>query len=150
MPGFEEAFLGDAAARLGIRETVHIRGETTLTQEDVLGLRKFPDGIGRSAWPIELHERGGETEWKFLPRGEYYTIPFGCTVAEGAENLLAVGRCVSASREGFASVRAIGPCMLEGQAAGIAARLAARAGASFSRIDVDALRHALGQLGVPL
>ena len=121
-----------------------------LTEEDVLGLRKGPEGIGRSGWPIELHIPGGETDWRFLPRGEYYTIPFSCLVPEGVDNLLAVGRCISATREGFASVRVIGPCMLEGQAAGVAAALAVRAGAPFPKLDIDTLRSRLSDLGVPL
>jgi hypothetical protein len=105
-----------------VRETVHVQGLARLSEDDVLGLRKFPDGIARSAWPIEIHVPGGETVWKFLPRGEHYTLPFRCLVPAGADNLLAVGRCLSATREAFASARVIGPCMLEGQAAGIAAR----------------------------
>jgi hypothetical protein len=150
MPGFEQAFLADTAARLGIRETVHVRGRARLTEDDVLGLRKFPDGIGRAAWPVELHVPGGETVWKFLPRGEHYTIPFGALVVDGADNLLAVGRCFSATREAFASVRVIGPCMLEGQAAGLAARYALATGAPLAALDTDALRADLGKLGVPL
>jgi hypothetical protein len=150
MPGFENAFLSDTAARLGIRETVHVRGRYTLTEEDVMGLRKAPDGIGRSGWPIELHIPGGETDWRFLPRGEYYTIPFPCLIPEGSENLLAIGRCISATREGFASVRTIGPCMLEGQAAGVASVLAMRGGTPFAKLDVGALRARLAELGVPL
>jgi hypothetical protein len=150
MPGFEQAFLSDTAARLGIRETVHVRGRARLTEDDVLGLRKFPDGIGRAAWPVELHVPGGETIWKFLPKGEHYTIPFGCLVPEGAENLLAVGRCFSATREAFASVRVIGPCMLEGQAAGVAARHALTTGAPMAALDLEAIRADLAKLGVPL
>jgi hypothetical protein len=150
MPGFEQAFLSDSAARLGIRETVHVRGRARLTEDDVLGLRKFPDGIGRAAWPVELHVPGGETIWKFLPKGEHYTIPFACLVPEGADNLLAVGRCFSATREAFASVRVIGPCMLEGQAAGVAARHALAAGAPMAALDVEAIRADLAKLGVPL
>jgi hypothetical protein len=150
MPGFAESFLADTAARLGIRETVHVQGQACLSEQDVLGLRKPSDGIGRSAWPIELHAPGGETVWKFLPRGEYYTIPFGCLVPRGARNLLAAGRCISATREGFASVRVIGPCMLEGQAAGLAAGVARRHGTPFAELDVDEVRDSLGKLGVPL
>jgi glycine/D-amino acid oxidase-like deaminating enzyme len=148
--GFEAAYLADAAARLGIRETVHIRGHARLTRDDVLGLRKFPDGIGRSAWPIELHVEGGETVWEFLPRGEHYTIPYAALVPQEIGNLLAVGRCISATREGFASVRVIGPCMLEGQAAGVAAGEALARDVPLGDVDVDRIRAALAELGVPL
>lgn len=150
MPGFENAFLGDTAARLGIRETVHVRGIYALTEDDVLGSRKAEDGIGRCAWPVELHVPGGETEWRFLPRGEYYTVPFRCLVPQGTENLLVIGRCISATREGFASVRVIGPCMLEGQAAGIAASHAVPRGTPFPKLDVEAVRQSLAEKGVPL
>src|SRR5262245_54996451 len=63
MPGFADAFLSDTAPRLGIRETYRIDGAYALTEPDVLGGRKFPDGIGRAAWPIELHVDDGRTEW---------------------------------------------------------------------------------------
>lgn len=150
MPGFEEAFVSDTAARLGVRETRTIDGEYRLTEEDVLAARKFDDGIGRSAWPVERHRAGGETEWRFLDVGAYYTLPFRTLVARGFSNLLAAGRCLSADGGGFASARVIGPCMLGGQAAATAARQLVRKDLSVRDLDVDALRADLTRLGVPL
>jgi hypothetical protein len=150
MPGFEEAFLADTAPRLGVRETRTVEGEYTLTEEDVLGTRKFPDGIGRAAWPVERHIAGGETLWKFLEPGTWYTLPFRSFVARGFSNLLVAGRCLSAVEGGFASARVIGPCMLGGQAAGAAARILCRTDAPAADLDVDALRADLAGLGVPL
>lgn len=150
MPGFEQAFVADAAPRLGIRETRRIVGRYALTADDVLGGRKFDDGIGRSAWPIELHVAGGLTEWRFLDDGLWYTIPYRCLVPAGVTNLLAAGRCLSATREGFASARVIGPCLAEGQAAALAVTLARGPGAALDAIDVDALRSRLAALDVPL
>ncbi|HEV7732332.1 MAG TPA: FAD-dependent oxidoreductase [Candidatus Binatia bacterium] len=72
MPGFEDAFVSDAAPRLGIRETRRIRGRYQLTGDDVLGGRRFDDGICRAAWPIELHVDDGRTEWRFLDDGVWY------------------------------------------------------------------------------
>jgi hypothetical protein len=60
------------------------------------------------------------------------------------------GRCLSATGDAFASVRVIGPCMLEGQAAAAAARLVAKTGAATRDVDVDELRRDLRGLGVPL
>ena len=148
--GFSEAFLADSAARLGIRETRRIVGEYALTEEDVLGGRKFEDGIGRSAWPIERHVRGGETHWRFLPRGTWYTIPYHALVPRGVGNLLAAGRCLSADAGAFGSARVIGPCMLEGQAVAVAARLIRDADTRAGAVDVERLRAELGKLGVPL
>jgi hypothetical protein len=150
VPGFSQAFLADSAARLGIRETRRIVGEYALAEEDVLGARKFEDGIGRSAWPIERHVRGGETLWRFLERGSWYTIPYRCLVPRGVRNLLAAGRCLSADAGAFGSVRVIGPCMLEGQAVALAARLICDADTRAAGVDVDRLRADLAALGVPL
>jgi hypothetical protein len=150
MPGFAQAFLSDTAPRLGIRETRRIRGLYALTEEDVLAGRKFDDGICRAAWPVELHVPGGETVWKFLEPGLWYTVPYRCIVPEGMRNLLVVGRCISATHEGFASARVIGPCMGEGQAAAAAIQLAAARDGALPEVDPGALRAALAARDVPV
>jgi hypothetical protein len=150
MPGFADAFLSDTAPRLGIRETWRIAGAYALTADDVLGGRKFADGVGRAAWPIELHVEDGRTQWHFLDDGRWYDVPFGMLVPRGVRNLLVVGRCVSATREAFASVRVIGACMLEGQAAALAVAEALPRAAEPARVDVDAVRARLAAVGVPL
>jgi hypothetical protein len=147
MPGFSEAFLSDTAPRLGVRETRKIAGRYQLEADDVLGGRKFDDAICRSAWPIELHVAGGETEWKFLDRGCYYTVPYRCLLPREVDNLIVAGRCISARREAFASVRVIGPCMSEGQAAAAASWVGATTHAALPAIDVDMLRAQLAALG---
>jgi hypothetical protein len=150
MPGFAEAFISDTAPRLGVRETRRLRGRYALTEEDVLGGRKFDDGICRAAWPVELHVAGGMTDWRFLDDGLWYTVPYRCLVPEGVRNLLAAGRCISATREGFASARVIGPCMGEGQAAALAVALARPKGGALADVDPAELRARLAALGVPL
>src|SRR5438132_1114530 len=150
LPGFEEAFISDTAPRLGVRETRRLRGRYALTEEDVLGGRKFEDGICRAAWPIELHVANGLTEWRFLDDGLWYTVPYRCLVPVGVRNLLAAGRCLSATRGGFASARVIGPCMGEGQAAALAVAIAHPKGTALADVDPAELRARLTALGVPL
>lgn len=150
VPGFADAFVADSAFRLGVRETRRVEGECRLAEEDVLGLRQFDDGIGRAAWPIERHVAGGETLWRFLEPGTWYTIPYRCLVARGIDNLLVAGRCISADPAAFASVRVIGPCMLEGQAAAVAAREICARDVAARSADVERIRHDLAKLGVPL
>ena len=150
MPGFDEAFLSDTAPRLGLRETRRIRGHYQLTGDDVLGGRKFEDGICRAAWPIELHAAEGRTEWQFLEDGLWYTVPYRCLLPQGLDNVAVAGRCLSATREGFASVRVIGPCMGEGQAVAAAVALALPAATALPRVDVEELRVQLGALGALL
>jgi len=150
MPGFAGAFVSDTAPRLGVRETRRIRGHYRLAEADVLGGRKFEDGICRAAWPIELHVPGGLTEWRFLEDDLWYTVPFRCLVPERVRNLLVAGRCVSATREAFASVRVIGPCMGEGQAAATAVAVATGRGDDLPDVDVEQVRARLAAVGVPL
>jgi hypothetical protein len=150
MPGFADAFLSDTAPRLGIRETWRIAGAYELTEADVLGGRRFDDGIGRAAWPIELHVDDGRTEWRFLDDGICYDVPYRMLVPDRVRNLLVAGRCVSATREAFASVRVIGPCMLEGQAAALGVAEALPRGTALAAVDVGGVRARLAALGVPL
>ena len=150
MPGFEAAFISDTAPRLGVRETRRLRGRYALTEDDVLGGRKFEDGICRAAWPVELHVAGGLTDWRFLEDGLWYTVPYRCLVPVGVRNLLAAGRCLSATREGFASARVIGPCMGEGQAAALAVAIAHPRATGLPDVDLAELRARLAALGVPL
>jgi len=150
MPGFAEAFVSDTAPRLGVRETRRLAGRYVLTEDDVLGGRRFPDGVCRAAWPMELHVADGRTDWRFLDDGVWYTLPYGSLVPAGVRNLLVAGRCLSASREAFASARVIGPCMGAGQAAALAVAVARPQGVALPDVDVDAVRARLGALGVPL
>jgi hypothetical protein len=150
VPGFADAFVADSAFRLGVRETRRIAGEYALRADDVLGGRRFPDGIGRAAWPVERHVAGGETLWRFLEPGAWYDIPYRSLLPRGVANLLCVGRCIAADADAFASVRVIGPCMLEGQAAAVAARQIVQRGVAARDVDPGALRRELSALGVPL
>ena len=68
----------------------------------------------------------------------------------GVGNLLVAGRCLSADAGAFGSARVIGPCMLEGQAVAVAARLIRDADAAAIAVDVERLRAELAALGVPL
>ena len=69
---------------------------------------------------------------------------------ERVRNLLVAGRCLSATREGFASARVIGPCMSEGQAAAMAVAVARTRGAALPDVDPGEVRARLAAMGVPL
>jgi hypothetical protein len=147
MPGFAGAFLGDTATALGVRETRRIAGEHVLTGADVLRGATFPDAIATGAWPQEYHVEGRGTEYRFLPPGRRYQIPFGALRAPGVANLLVAGRCISADHDALASTRVMGPSLALGQAAGTAAALAARDDLPVAELDVGALQGELVAAG---
>lgn len=118
MPGFESAYLAQEAAMLGARESWRICGRYQLTEADYYARRRFTDAVARTAWYIDAH---GEKVGEYLAAGEFYEIPYRSLVAAGLDNLLAAGRCISASFIVEASLRIQPTCMSIGEAAGIAA-----------------------------
>jgi len=72
-----------------------------------------------------------------------YDIPYRILVPQKLDNLLVAGRPVSATHEAAASVRIIPPCYAMGQAAGLAAALAARGNVAPMDLDIDLLRREL-------
>jgi hypothetical protein len=147
MPGFSEAYLADSPCRVGIRSTRRLVGLYVLTREDVLEAADFPDGICRSAWPVELHAEGKVTVLEFPPPGKSYAVPYRCLLPRETDNLLVAGRCLSATLEGQASARVSATCMAMGEAAGVAAAAAWQEDSDISAVDTDDLRARLEKRG---
>jgi hypothetical protein len=149
-PGFENAFLGDTATALGVRETRRIVGDYVLTGEDVATGAHFDDAVARGAWPREYHVDGRSTEYCFLPPGVSYDVPYRSLRPRRPRNLLVAGRCLSADHHALASTRVMGPSFALGQAAGTAAWLATRDGVPVADVDVFELRTSLCEQGARL
>jgi hypothetical protein len=147
MPGFADSFFADTPTQLGVRETRRGMGDYVLTGEDVLGAARFDDAIGCGAWPQEFHVEGKGTDWRWLEEGAYYQMPFRSLVCAEVDNLLLAGRCISATHEALASTRVIAPSMVQGEAAGVAAALAAQKGLTVRGIDVAEVRRILSERG---
>ena len=144
VPGFERAYLQQSAAQIGVRESRRIRGHYALTADDVVQARKFPDGIARSNYPIDIHSpTGAGTDIRGVAEGDYYEIPYRCLLPQGIDNLLVAGRCVSSTHEGQAALRIMPTCFAMGEAVGVAAALACQQGMSPQDVEPDGLRRAL-------
>ena len=130
LPGFENAYITRICPELRIREGRRIMGDYVLTREDVVEERKFPDVIGKSAFPAgAVHVVGpgtlGTMKPPDVPRtGGSHDIPYRCLVPREIENLLVAGKAVSARREAYQ--RFLMQTMVTGQAAGVAAALCAK------------------------
>ncbi|MBO9609911.1 MAG: FAD-dependent oxidoreductase [Paenibacillaceae bacterium] len=142
LPGFSRASLSGAAARAGVRETRRIIGDYMLTQDDVRHGRQFADGIAKGCFPIDIHSPHDQTNvWVEIDNA--YDIPYRCLLPAGLDNVLLAGRCISASHEAMASTRVQSHCMAMGQAAGIAAALAAGGDRSTRAVNVKELQRQL-------
>jgi hypothetical protein len=141
LPGFEHAYITRVCPELRIREGRRIMGDYVLTAEDVVGERKFKDGIGKSAFPAgAVHVVGPGTLESMVPpqllkSGGSHDIPYRCLVPREVENLLVAGKAISANRAVYQ--RFLMQTMVTGQAAGVAAALCARNGITPRRLELD-------------
>lgn len=81
---------------------------------------------------------------------EYCEIPYRSLVPLNIDNLLVVGRCVSAEFNAIAAVRIIAPSMSTGQAAAIAAARCIKDGIIPRELDGKIVRKTMIEQGVPL
>ncbi len=150
IPGYQHSQMTHLSHQIGVRESRRIYGEYRLTKRDVLSARKFDDAIAICGAPIEDHRSGNNTVWEYLPDGQTYGIPYRCLLPKQVDNLLVIGRCLSADHDAHASVRSMGQCMAMGQAAGVAADLALKLNRSPRDLSITALLKNLRQVGAIL
>lgn len=151
VPGFQGCYPTHIAHTVGIRESRHIVGEYTLTEDDVNGGALFADVIARGGYNIDLHSpQKGEKFPGRHSKTQPYDIPYRILVPKRVDHLLVAGRHVSATHEAAGSVRVIAQTMAMGQAAGTAAALAIRAGARVRDLDVSHLQQVLREQDVEL
>lgn len=151
VPGFEASYVAQAGVQVGVRETRRIVGDYRLTAEDLLGARKFADGVARGAYPLDVHDPTGRgTVLRRLPPGEWYDIPLRALLPSGVERLLVAGRPISGTHEAHSSYRVMPTAMATGQAAGVCAALAARGGGTPRAVPAADVRRELLRQGASL
>ncbi len=146
--GFQNATLLSTAAEIGIRESRMLKGQYTLTQEDLVECRKFADSIALGNYDIDIHNpEGTGTSHYYFPEGQYYSIPYRTMLPVETVNLLVTGRCISATHEAQASIRIMPIVCCLGEAAGTAAAMGAARNISPAEVDVKALQGLLASHG---
>lgn len=133
---------------IGLRESLHANCLYTLTEDDLLHGRTFPDTIARGTYRVDIHEGAGitfryldgktsrlsvdpvtgKTSWtngRWLPEGaphaQWYEIPFRSIVPRHSVNVLCAGRMIDCDRGAYGAVRVMVTCNQMGEAAGSAA-----------------------------
>lgn len=131
VPGFEEAYLHDIATQLGITESRRLDGRYRLARADAG--TAFPDTVART---------GHWTQY-----GTVFDVPYRCLTTDAVANLLVAGRCISVDRAVHQATKEIPASMATGEAAGVAAAMAAAGRGDVCAVDVDALRARLRDTG---
>jgi hypothetical protein len=159
-------------ARIGIRETRHVRCLHRLTGEEVLHGVSFPDAIANGSYRVDIHHRdkpgitfryldGRETyvrpgyaevnsRWRpeSAENPTFYQIPYRSLVPDGPfGNVLAAGRFIDADEQAHAAIRVMVNMNQTGEAAGTAAFLALKHGIESREVDPAELRGILAEGG---
>jgi 2-polyprenyl-6-methoxyphenol hydroxylase-like FAD-dependent oxidoreductase len=149
--GFAHAIRMDTAAKIGVRESRHIAGLYQLTADDLTSSRAFDDAIALGGYPIDIHAPAAETtNTTTLKPNTRYQIPLRSLLVAHPDNLVVVGRCISATHEAAAAFRVSPIAMAIGQAGGVVAAEAARRDLPPARVPFAAVRERLLQQGAQL
>ena len=128
-PGFADAYLMLSAPQLGVRHARRLVGVDRVTRADWLSTTPRPDEIGISP--------------SLSPNFPLLSVPYGCLVPRDINGLLVAGRHISCDPSSHSFLREIPQCWLTGQAAGVAAALAAAEHCAPRAVPIAALQTAL-------
>ena len=143
---FRNCRVSCTATQAGVRETRRIVGLHTITAQEYLSAYQYEDSISRGCHPIDIHSNSiYEQTVHFLEKPAY--VPYRALVPVNQSNLLVAGRCLSADREAFASLRVQASAMGAGQAAGVAAAMCAAQCIDVKNVNIPALQKNLREKG---
>ena len=132
-PGFEGAFLMLSAPQIGARHSRRLIGTAKVRREQWESGIVLPDEIGVSPSPSE--------------RFPSISIPYGSLICEKLDNLLAAGRHIACDAASHTFMREIPQCWMTGQAAGVAAAMAANRNVAPRELPVKELQRELLKQG---
>lgn len=163
LPGFENSFLVDTSAYIGVRETRRIQGRTTLTYPDIRDGKRHRDsvavmtsvdyGTAELHGPDFGHEGSAADEWarKLSLKLMRFEFPMSCMLPQNIDNLIVAGRCASVTHDVDKFARNMAPTGLAGQAAGtMAAVMAREATLDWRNPPIQRIQQLLEQQGVPV
>ena len=133
-----------STSSIGFRESRNIVGDYILTVEEVLNGCRFPDGVARGAYPVDIHDpKGGRTRFMFIKDGDSYEIPYRCFLPKGLENVYVAGKTISVTHEANGTTRIMACCVSQGEACGTAAAMCVKQNTNTRGIHISELREKL-------
>jgi ribulose 1,5-bisphosphate synthetase/thiazole synthase len=153
-PGFEHCYLLTTALAIGIRETRHVVGEYTLTEDDIEQARIFDDWlVTRAHFNFDVHgicgpglDRTGRQ--KGFTQTQKYTIPVGCFLPKKIERLLLAGRNISGTHLAHSNYRVMPICVNMGQGVGALAAVSVQQQIAPRRVNIKDVQTILMEQGV--
>jgi NADPH-dependent 2,4-dienoyl-CoA reductase/sulfur reductase-like enzyme len=138
---------------LGLRESRHIETDYVLTVDDQVGGRCFPDTIAYGSCHLDDHRLDSYNAsdeimlWHcalgFWDRWVGHELPYRCLLPKGIEGLLIACRALGVTDEAATLFRMQRDMQRVGEAAGVAAALAAARGVTPRQVDVADIQRGL-------
>jgi hypothetical protein len=150
VPGFEDAYFIMSGPYIGVRETRRIVGQYVLTEDDIVAAKPFADAVATGCWYLDQHPNRatiGSAQDTPKVQPAPYDIPYRSLLPQEITNLLVAGRCHSATQMAASSTRVTVTAMALGEAAGVAAALAAMSGRALWDVRGEEVRAALEARG---
>jgi hypothetical protein len=126
---WKEAQIIATAEHIGVREGRRVVGHYMVSTKDLAEGARHEDAVCRCAFPVDVHSTD-PTKDKGIPsqgvRAQPYDIPYRALIAKDVDGLLLAGRCISGDFIAHSSYRVTGDAVAMGEAAGVAAALAAQ------------------------
>jgi ribulose 1,5-bisphosphate synthetase/thiazole synthase len=145
-------FATHAAPKLGVRETRRVVGDYVMTVNDLISPKRAEDTVAVGTYPLDAwgddHGSMGKAKLSLTPGG--YGIPLRSLLAKGMENLMVVGKCLSATHLAMSAVRVQPIAAQMGQAAGVTAALAVSKGTNLRSVSLKAIQSKLKAGGIPI
>lgn len=135
-PGFENAYLLLGAPQVGVRHSRRFAAERMVTRAQWDEAKVWDDEIGVST--------------SLAPKWKNISVPYGSLLPTGLEGAIGAGRHVACDASSHTFLREIPQCWMTGQAAGVAAALAADTGVAPRQIDVRLIQRELLKQGAYL
>ena len=117
-----------------------------VTVNDYTSGRKFDDAVSNAFYPVDLHTKTG-VKPKPLKPGTVPTIPLRALIPKDSRNIIVAGRSICSDRLANSGLRVQASCMGMGQAAGVAASLAAKSGTTPLDVPLSGIHQLLREHG---
>lgn len=116
LKGFSKAYISNIADMLGIRESNRVEGQYIYTEEDIINKKEFDNIALSTDYPIDIHSNKKDSDKLEFIQGNYF-LPVEALISKKYDNLLVIGRCLSASFKAQAALRTQTSCFSMGEAA---------------------------------
>ena len=135
-PGFENAYLMLAAPQVGVRHSRRFVARSKVTRAQWDEGKVWDDEIGVST--------------SLAPKWPNISVPYAALVPLGVEGVLGAGRHIACDASSHTFLREVPQCWMTGQAAGVAAALAAGSGQFPRNLDPRLIQRELLRQGAYL